>query len=454
MTLPLEEEALKLLGATEFSREDSNGIAVYANRAGPTLQEARLCFVTNYPSAEEAAREEFLTDFYLAAAKKGTASHPTMDALTRAFVSSRLNPPKLYTQRWREKVAFVLEMSLPAGDAGARSLGQALPLVKDILSTPLVRTPGQGEEILELTRQDSLKTIEDRTNDHGNHARFLFNRRYFPQMEPLDVDAQKALVGGASLADLVAATEGLLAHAFPLLLFSGDASPEQIAAPFASLAAGYSPAGDESALSQMRMLAMPSPGEPVFETGPSEQTQFISAYPLREAPATDRERFSLALVNAVLGGGWSGRLMQVVREKHHLVYGIYSGFDDKRNLVMVRTEHDPRLYGRILGLVQGLVGEVASGDFTDEEFTRQQEQMLESLLVSHGHELASCDQPSFRIDRAYNRFVIGGTDLPLAERYTILAGLSPEDGRDAARRFLDPALNQVFTYAKEVMPDA
>ena len=136
------------------------------------------------------------------------------------------------------------------------------------------------------------------------------------------------------------------------------------------------------------------------------------------------------------------------------MYGISSGFDDKRNLLMVRTEHDPRLYGRIRDLVQGLAEDVASGNFTDEEFTKQQEQMLESLLVSHGHGLASCDQTSFRMGQAYNRFVIGGTDLPLAERYTILAGLSPEDGRDAARRFLDPALNQVFTYAKEVMPDA
>src|SRR5207253_10562197 len=55
---------------------------------------------------------------------------------------------------------------------------------------------------------------------------------------------------------------------------------------------------------------------------PTEQAHVVFGVPAIDRD--DDDRYSLAVVNHVLGGGMSSRLFQEIREKRGLVYSVYS----------------------------------------------------------------------------------------------------------------------------------
>lgn len=447
MAKPVDPRVITLLEQAEFSRHDLDGLVVYHNRAESSRQMARLCFVAQYDTPKEAAEAELLSGFYLRAAERGSEHYPTKDSLTRAFLGARTALPDINLERRRDMLFFAIDLSVPAGEKGKPSLEHSLSLANIMLNSPLVRTPDEGPAIMELAREGSIRIIEDAVQDHSERATRLYSERYFPAIYPLDTGGELDILRKAGLSDIVDAYEGFLSRSVPVALISGDSPVEEIAVPLSGFAAGQAPKGEESVLSQPEVLQMPAAGEPVFEHGPSEQMQFLRCYPLAEVPDSMRDRAALAVVNTILGGGWTGRLMQVIREKHHLVYGISSAYQRFMNSIILKTEHDPALYKKISQLTQGIVNEIASGRFTNNEFEAVQDQMLEQMLVSSQGGLATCDQPSFRIDRASDRFISKVAELSLAEAYRLVASLSPEEGRRACRRYLGPSESQIFTYS-------
>ncbi len=447
MTIPLDESVVDMLEDTEFSRHETDSLLTYHNKAEPSTQKAKLCLVSEYDTAEEAAVAELLTDFYLAAINKGSEKYPSSDALTRAYWSTRTNGPSLYTMRSRDRLTFTMDISIPPGDKGEATLEHVFSIVDDTLSSPLLLTEDDGERILEEAREQCINGIEDNIKNHSGRAHTLFKSRFFPEMEPLSMEAELEMIQTASLSKLTSAYEGLLSKSFPVLLFSGDSKLDEIQGQFINFAKEYEGTGEESVLQQPEILRMSTEQMPIAETGPSQQMQFIRAYPLIETPSTAEDKAALKVVNNILGGGWTGYLMQIIREEHHLVYGINSSYNRFTDSFTIRTEHDPSNYEKMSKLTQEIVEHVASGGFTDEEFVKMQEQMLEGMLVGGGRNLVSCDQPGFRIGEAYKQFIIQTVDQAPAERYKILAGLSPEDGRRAAQKYLNPAINQIFTYS-------
>ena len=430
-----------MLRETEFSRQDSGNAAVYTNHAESSSQAAQLSLVRSYGSAEEAVRAELLVDIYLAGVRKGCASFPTADSLTRAFYMARTQQPSVHTERWRDMLEFVVKVHVPAGERGVSAMGSAMDIVAEMMAQPLLRDAAHSERILELAREEVIRSLEDRIQHHPSYAYSLFDLRYFPQDSPLSVPGLLDLARNATFEDIIRAYEGVFAASSPVLLLSGD-SPEGIASPvlgFAAQSAG------QGTLPPLEVLEMGPVGKPVAEEGPSEHTQFLRAYTLAAVPG-ERERSALRLVNRVFGGGWTGRLMQVVREKHHLVYGIYSGYQEYRNMIRLGTEHDPRLLGRITALTQEIAEEVFSGKFQDEEFRKVQEQAIEEMLTARGP-LRSCDQPSFRIDEAH-RLHVKRAGVGLAEQYETLTSFDPAEARHIALHYLSPGRSQIFTYGR------
>lgn len=452
MAKPVDPDVVALLEETDFSRHNLDGILTYHNKAESTRQVARLCFTTHYDTPEEAAVEELLFGFYFRAVIKGTPEYPTNGALARAFLSNRMPQPTLHLQRIRDKILFAMDFHVPAGEKGINSLEHGLDVIDTMLTSPLALTADEGPRIIEQVREEYIRGIEDGIQNHRKRAETLFYERYFPAIEPLEEESQLDILSGASLSDIVESYEAFLSHSFPVLLISGDLPVEEIAEPLLRFAEKYAGTGDESVLSPPEILQMPPVSEPHFEYGPSEQMHFIRLYPLAEVPDNSRDRLALAVVNHILGGGWTGHLMRVIREKHHLLYYIDSECQKFMNCINLQTEHDPALYGKISQLTQKIVKGIASGKFTDEEFEMVQDMLLEQTLIRFQGNLTTCDQPSFRIGNAHDMFIAKNTPLSLAETYKLLASLSPEDGRRAAKRYLKPKANQVFTYSKLGLP--
>jgi predicted Zn-dependent peptidase len=80
---------------------------------------------------------------------------------------------------------------------------------------------------------------------------------------------------------------------------------------------GSRPAGGDGDLDPL-----PQPRPLVVSTRPTEQAHLLVALP--SIPRDDDDRFALAVVNEILGGGMSSRLFQEIREKRGLAYSVYS----------------------------------------------------------------------------------------------------------------------------------
>jgi zinc protease len=143
-----------------------------------------------------------------------------------------------------------------------------------------------------------------------------------------------------------------------------------------------------SALPQGAALpAPPAPGAPTAGQQhiefPSNQTHLMLAQ--LGIPRGDPDYAALYLGNQILGGGGFGtRLMEEVREKRGLTYGIYSGFSPMQTngpfMINLQTRAD--LSEATLALVQQLVGEFLEKGPTQAELDRSKREIAGSFPLS------------------------------------------------------------------------
>ncbi|MBI5397851.1 insulinase family protein [Candidatus Woesearchaeota archaeon] len=442
--MPLDQAVIQLLERAEFSQHIVKGARVSYNRAESARHVAYVCFTRRYETSLAAQSTETLLDLYLRALLKGTSRHPSSDALTRAFRGVRVEQSALFTDRNQD----LLTMGLPLKFSSMDAVAQIFDVVDEMLSNPRAATDGS---VFENVRKEHLDSIEDRIGNHDARASTLFFRKFFPQSAALEDEDEKTIVKEATFHSLQRIAKEHLSGSAVTLLYSGHADLSDIVEQFLSRVTVYGH-GTE-ALPAPEVEWLPKVTGPVHECGPSQQMQFIRAYPLEDALRHPEDWAALKLVNQLLGGsGWTSPLMQIIREKHHLVYGIRSLYLPKKNVIFISTSHEPAVYTKIVELMDGIVADIAEGSFSDDAFGKAKAQLLEEHLVSYGHGLSTCDQPDFRVNNAYNQFVRRAVDLSRLESYRILAAVQPSDARHAAQRFLDPMRSQIFTYSKSGNP--
>jgi predicted Zn-dependent peptidase len=429
----MDSAIFELLKKTEFERHGN----VLHNAADAKNDVARLCFVNEYETALEAREAELMLDFYLRAAKKGTVKHPTKDALTRAFRNARSKGVSLVTERRQNRLAFFAQVASP----NEASLQHQLALADEILTEPLFTV---DSELYEAAREEMADSIRDLVQHHEYRAGNLFNEQFFPLSEPMGEEEQLRRVLEARMEDLVGNFQLHAANSTPILIYSGKASVEEVQQQFAAFMKKYG--GSREALARMENEVFLEVGESVHVEGPSEQWQLKIAYPLKETPRTDRDKVALKMFNKLLGGGWTAPLMQIVREEHHLVYGIYSILGDTKDVVAVVTNHHPDKYDQICQLTDGIVRDMVEGGFTDERFEEEREQMVERLVVPYPRQILTCDSPKVRVNKAFKNYVQGHDSVPAADEYRILSEITPGEVKEVAKSFIDPGKAQIFTY--------
>jgi predicted Zn-dependent peptidase len=115
---------------------------------------------------------------------------------------------------------------------------------------------------------------------------------------------------------------------------------------------------------------------------PLEQVHFVLGGPgLRQ---DDPERYTLYLLNTIVGGSMSSRLFQEVRERQGLVYSIYSGNAAFRDcgLFYIYAGTEPANFPRVLQLVMQELRKVKRDGVTADELARAKEHLKGSLMLS------------------------------------------------------------------------
>jgi len=98
----------------------------------------------------------------------------------------------------------------------------------------------------------------------------------------------------------------------------------------------------------------------------------------------DNRRYTLAVLDTLLGGNMSSRLFQEVREKRGLVYHIGTSAIAYREggYFAIHANCSPENYDRVLEVVHQQLQEVCLGNLTEEEVQRARHQLRGGLLMS------------------------------------------------------------------------
>jgi predicted Zn-dependent peptidase len=162
---------------------------------------------------------------------------------------------------------------------------------------------------------------------------------------------------------------------------------------------------------------------------PTEQVHLVLG--MRSLDRHDDDRYALAVVNHVLGGGLSSRLFQKVREERGLAYSVYSyrsAFADAGALA-VYAGTMPARADEVLGLVRTELEAMASSGMTRRE-----------LEVAQGHlvgELAlSLEDSAARMSRIGRNQLVHGKVLTVDEVVERIAAVTLDDANEVAARIL------------------
>jgi predicted Zn-dependent peptidase len=178
--------------------------------------------------------------------------------------------------------------------------------------------------------------------------------------------------------------------------------------------------------------ARPTPPESRFFFKFKETEQYHVSMGSIGIPASSADRYAMAALNNVLGGGMSSRLFQEVREKRGLAYAVYSYHQGYSDAGAIKT-----YVGSTTGNVEEAVkiiaeqfGRVREEIVDDEELDRTKQQLKSSTLLA-------LESTSARMNRI-GRSVITDSELlspeEIAQR---IEAVSAEDIRRLAKEHLN-----------------
>ncbi|MFC4807426.1 M16 family metallopeptidase [Falsarthrobacter nasiphocae] len=187
--------------------------------------------------------------------------------------------------------------------------------------------------------------------------------------------------------------------------------------------------------------AAPTPRRPVAPAGiepvggltvverESEQTHVLLGVPA--ITATDPRRYTLSVLNAILGGGMSSRLFQEVREKRGLAYAVYSfasSYSDA-GFVGVYAGCSPARLVETVQVIRRTLREVAQNGVTQEELVRARGQIGGASVMA----LEDCGSRMTRLGRAE---LVTGEFVDAAEALRRIDSVTLDEIRDLARELI------------------
>jgi len=310
------------------------------------------------------------------------------------------------------------------------ALKEALPEGVQAL-TEAALMPGWNKKRFTILKADAISAARKSLEEPGVRAAQVTDRMLYPNHgyghRP---EGSVESLGRIDLADL----QSLYRHQFKprgaVLAVSGDVTMKEILKRIRPLFAGWKGAPEKS----LKDIARPEVirGQQRHVTMPTRQmtVQLSRLGPSRYAP----DFFADMLLNHILGGGgFSSRLMNEVREKRGLVYGVYSYFMPLATsgpfVISLQTRADQA--GKALKVVRKVMRRMYDGHITRQQLIAAKE----NLTGSFAHRMDS------NAKRVGLMSMIGFYGLPLDYlrnwKHRIDA-VKLSGVKAAAARFLDP----------------
>ena len=224
-----------------------------------------------------------------------------------------------------ESVGATIEFNVDTqmAEVSAKCLKKDVPLVISLIAEQL-RTPAFSAEEFEKAKKQFAGGLQRQLENPGFRAADAFTRAVYPPGHPNHNPSSEeilAAIESAKLEDVVAFHKKYYGPNHLTLVVVGDLDLPQIQAEIGKTFAGWTGG-----------VAVPRPAKATPTDASKEQTVFMPDKPsvtvvLGQTSGlrySDPDYQALRVATAILGSGFTGRLMANVRDKEGLTYGIGS----------------------------------------------------------------------------------------------------------------------------------
>lgn len=327
----------------------------------------------------------------------------------------------------------------------ARCLKEDLPTVLELLFEQLTEPALESDELVK-NRDRLAASIQRGITDAGYRADVAVSQALFPQSHPNFValpNAEDELLKAASEAHVRTSHREMLAGT-PRLVVVGDVDPVACAAAVAQYAGHW---GGEGAQPLPTGMNPPKGGSETVEIADRENLEVRWGHALSIDRKSD-DFLPAYLASFILGGNFSARLMNEIREKRGLTYGIGSGLrglDSRYNgMWRIQVTLSQENLGIGIEATEAVVREFADGGVTTDELADKKTTLAGSYKVrlattaglasalmqqmEDGRDLSWVDSYPDRVDAC----VIESVNAVIAEHfhpddlYRVVAGTIPQ----------------------------
>ncbi len=364
---------------------------------------------------------------YDPAEKSGLAA--LTGSLLRAGGAGERNPDQLddYLEFMASSVesAFGVDSGTVSMTTLTRNLDQSLAVFRDVLFAPRF-----DEKRLTVARQQLQEGIR-RQNDDPKEAGDRELTKAIYAGHPLGVMPTEASVAALSRQDLIAFHRRFVRPDNLILAISGDFDRERIVASLNRLV------GSERPTSVLDLPAIPSVPvnfrqEVLFI--PKQVNQSVIRLGHLGITKDDPDLYAVRVLDFILGGSFTSRLMMEIRTNQGLAYHVGSRFDVGRRFTgsfSAETETRSDATGKVIRLITSIIEGIRKEPVTEQEIKLAKESIINSFLFGFTSPASIVSQQA--------RLEFYGYPTDYLDRYRErIAALTREDLQKAAKRLLRP----------------
>jgi zinc protease len=317
----------------------------------------------------------------------------------------------------------------------AKCLSKDLPMVLGLIAAEL-RTPAFSPAEFAKVKQEMIGSLENSLHSTDLRAQRAFDRAVFPPghpNHPASVEEMLAGAKAASLSEVKAFHEKYYGPAHLTLVLVGDVSMPVATPAVGKSFSGWS-GGQDYIRTSREQSAVAKPGEVVVQLPGKPSVSVVLGQPsgLRYK---DPDALALRVGTAVLGQGFTGRLMRGVRDKQGLTYGIGAGMSQDSlsdGTWEISATFAPSLLDKGLAATRSEVENWRQAGVTERELEDRKQGVVGSYYVG----LSTTSGVASAILNAVQR----GYDLAWLDGYPqAVAALTRDQVNAAIKAHIDPA---------------
>jgi zinc protease len=286
----------------------------------------------------------------------------------------------------------------------AKCLKKDLPLVIEMIAAEL-RTPALSGAEFNKAKQQFVGELEASGQNSSALASEAFGRAVFPQGHPNHPHTLKeytAAAKSANLEELKAFQAKYYGPAHMTLVVAGDVSDADTQAEIAKRFSGWSGGQDYLRPAKPAVAAAPAEITVPLADKPSVTMLLGQASGLRYS---DPDSLALRLGTAILGRGFTGRLMSTVRDKEGLTYNIGANMGDDSiadGVWEISASFAPALLNKGVESTRREVAKWWKDGVTEQELAMRKQGVIGSYEVGLSTTLGLAETILVNIQRGYD----------------------------------------------------